>query len=151
VRLYASPLLIAVAWIWVALLLAAPLAAAGVPLSAATYAFGSLICHQQHTRSLHLGGAQLPVCARCTGLYAGAAFGVLLFPLLRAERLCPAGVTMSRLRLVLIASAIPTAASWGLEAAGLAHPSNVARLIAALPLGAVVGAVVLATAAGRLR
>ena len=37
------------------------------------YAIGSLICHQLPERSFHLWGAQLPVCARCTGIYAGAA------------------------------------------------------------------------------
>jgi hypothetical protein len=84
-------------------------------------------------------------------LYAGAAFGALLLPLMRRDWLRPPAVATSRLRLLLIASAILTAGTWGLEAAGLAHPSSIARLITAMPLGMVVGAVVIATAAGRLR
>src|SRR5215510_4200237 len=41
--------------------------------SAAVYQVGSLVCHQLSERSFHVWGAQLPVCARCTGLYTGAA------------------------------------------------------------------------------
>src|SRR5262249_21933132 len=41
--------------------------------SAAVYQVGSLVCHQLSERSFHVWGAQLPVCARCTGLYSGAA------------------------------------------------------------------------------
>jgi uncharacterized membrane protein len=41
------------------------------------YGFGSAICHQRVERSFHLFGAQLPVCARCTGIYVGAAVAAL--------------------------------------------------------------------------
>ena len=34
------------------------------------YQLGSLICHQRPERSFHLAGVQMPVCARCFGLYA---------------------------------------------------------------------------------
>jgi hypothetical protein len=56
---------------WVSALTAAPY----LPLPAAglLYLFGSRICHQIAVRSLHIGEAQLPVCARCYGIYAGAA------------------------------------------------------------------------------
>ena len=40
------------------------------------YAAGSIVCHQIPERSFHIAGVQLPVCARCTGLYAGALAGV---------------------------------------------------------------------------
>jgi len=33
---------------------------------------GYAICHQLPSHSFHLGGRQLPLCARCTGIYLGA-------------------------------------------------------------------------------
>ena len=53
------------------------------PAAAVAYLLGSQICHQIAERSFHLAGAQLPVCARCTGIYAGFAAGVVLATLSR--------------------------------------------------------------------
>src|SRR5438552_2016659 len=63
--------------------LALPLASFAVVQTTAThawyafafgvYAIGSLVCHQLPERSFHLESVPLPVCARCTGIYAGAA------------------------------------------------------------------------------
>src|SRR5918994_6016912 len=39
------------------------------------YAAGSMICHQLPDRSFFIDGRQLPVCARCTGLYISGAVG----------------------------------------------------------------------------
>ena len=36
-------------------------------------------CHQRSDRSLFFRGCQFPVCARCTGLFAGQAAGIALF------------------------------------------------------------------------
>jgi uncharacterized membrane protein len=38
----------------------------------------SLVCHQQPERSFYLFGAPVAVCARCLGIYLGAAVGLLL-------------------------------------------------------------------------
>ena len=35
------------------------------------------VCHQRPERSFHVAGVQLPVCARCTGLYVSGAAGAL--------------------------------------------------------------------------
>ena len=51
------------------------------------YLFGGRICHQIAERSFFLDGAQMPVCARCLGIYAGAAVALLLS---RPEGLAPA-------------------------------------------------------------
>ena len=56
----------------------------------AIYAIGGVVCHQLEPRSFHLWGRQMPVCARCTGIYAGAALGALLAAARpRAVRLSP--------------------------------------------------------------
>ena len=43
----------------------------------AVYLVGGLLCHQRPERSFFLWGSQMPVCARCTGIYVGAAIFVL--------------------------------------------------------------------------
>ena len=50
--------------------------------AAAVYAAGSLVCHQRPERSFHLAGAQLPVCARCLGLYVGGFVGAIAWVLM---------------------------------------------------------------------
>src|ERR1700759_4044801 len=40
----------------------------------------ALICHQRPERSFWIFGTPLAVCARCLGIYAGAAAGLLLRP-----------------------------------------------------------------------
>jgi uncharacterized membrane protein len=39
-------------------------------------AVGYAICHRIDLRSFHLGDRQLPLCARCTGIYLGVVFGL---------------------------------------------------------------------------
>ncbi|MBI3491378.1 MAG: DUF2085 domain-containing protein [Acidobacteria bacterium] len=46
--------------------------------AATVYEAGAVLCHQLPARSFHLWSAQLPVCARCTGIYAGAAITSLI-------------------------------------------------------------------------
>jgi uncharacterized membrane protein len=71
---------VAAAATWALLLLLAPFMASrshatafGTALVIAVYAVGSVVCHQLRERSFHLWIAQMPVCARCTGIYFGAA------------------------------------------------------------------------------
>jgi hypothetical protein len=74
-----------------AYVVAAPHAAFPVALIAtAAYAAGSIVCHQLPQRSFHLWGVQLPVCARCTGIYIGAALASV------AAVACDCGRTASR-------------------------------------------------------
>jgi uncharacterized membrane protein len=40
-------------------------------------AIGYAVCHRIDLRSFHLGNRQLPLCARCTGMYLGAMLGLL--------------------------------------------------------------------------
>jgi uncharacterized membrane protein len=131
-------LLTSAAVLWAGLLLLAPHGLqSGHPAAtlgaASIYAASGRICHQQPARSFAAAGMRLPVCARCTGLYLSGALGALLAWAPRRRR------PLSRDRLVLIACAVPTALTWGLEAAGLAAFSNEARALAALPLGGAAG------------
>jgi len=131
-----APFLLTIAaLLWTAALLAAPAALARPAFaapSAVIYAASSRICHQRPERSFNLAGTQLPVCARCFGLYVAGALGA-------------AAAWSSRRRLgrqtraVLALAAIPTAVTWTAEVAGLAAFSNTARALAALPLGLVGG------------
>ncbi|MDO4530846.1 MAG: DUF2085 domain-containing protein [Bacillota bacterium] len=36
--------------------------------------FGAAVCHRMAERSLYFDGMQMPLCARCTGIYLGAFF-----------------------------------------------------------------------------
>ena len=137
------------AGLWLALLLAAP--ALPAPLSAAVYAFGSLICHQQPERSFHLAAFQLPVCARCFGIYAGAAAGTLAAAWLRPKTTGPNGGTRRRMARVLatrrwsvtLAAGVPTMATFALEWIGAWQPSNATRALAGVPLGFAVALVLM--------
>ena len=126
---------------WLALLTLAPLVPA--PLAAALYAVGAQICHQRPDRSFHLFAAQLPVCGRCLGLYAGAACGsmVALAASVRAR------IASWSLRALLIAASIPTALTLVAEWSGVWGGSNAVRAAAALPLGCAVALVVAQAAA----
>ena len=95
----------------------------------ALFPIGHYICHQRPERSFFVGGQQLPVCARCTGLYIGAA---LAGPLAIAFA---SSLTSVRARWVLGLAAVPTLVTWTLEFARIVPFSNVSRFIAALPLG----------------
>lgn len=114
--------------------------AGGVPSVAAGlfHAACGRICHQQPGRSFARAGVQWPVCGRCAGLYAGAVVGawVAWGDLRRRRRRRLAVPAPGTWRLPLVAAALPTALTWGLEASGLAGVSTAIRFAAALPLGA---------------
>jgi len=44
------------------------------------------VCHQLDGRSLHLFGAPLPVCTRCSAIYFAFLLGTALYPLFRSVR-----------------------------------------------------------------
>lgn len=153
------------AFVWIAALLWAPTPAAGIAdgwrsraayAAALVYVAGSYVCHQRPERSFHRAGAQLPVCARCFGLYAGGFFGVLAWAgfagigsaaSTRATRI----LRSRRLRLTLIMAALPTMISLAVAWLGWWDVPNAPRAVSALPLGSAIGALVAAFAAGDLR
>ena len=127
---------------WLAALVIAPAALhssyhAISSAASAIYTAGSFICHQRPERSFSIAGGKMPVCARCTGLYASAALAAPLVWLFGA------GGSSGRARTVFALAALPTVATWLLEFSGVMPFSNAARAAAALPLGFVAAWLVL--------
>ncbi|MDI6765416.1 MAG: DUF2085 domain-containing protein [Bacteroidota bacterium] len=58
-------------------------------ISKSLYDVYSPICHQYESRSIHLGGYKLGVCARCFGIYFGFLLGVGLIPFLSSKQTFP--------------------------------------------------------------
>lgn len=147
--------LASIALLWCAALVASPVWDR-VSVSAIVYAAGSLICHQQADRSFHIGGHQLPVCARCFGLYAGSVAGVLLWAAVAGSGRRPSGrarawLTSPRMRVVLAVAAAPTVITVAAAWTGIWDAGNAMRAALAVPLGGAIGALVTAWAAGDLR
>jgi uncharacterized membrane protein len=118
----------------VSLIVVAPLAAAGGHngLAFAIYrAFGTL-CHQIPERSYFIDGHKLAVCARCTGIYAGFTFTLLLYPLVRSLR-----NTSTPPRSLLIFAALPLAIDFSLTFFGIWENTHTSRLLTGLLLGSV--------------
>ena len=128
------PLLVVAAVAWAVVLLTAPWLPP--PLTAVVYELGAYICHQRPDRSFHIATSQLPVCARCIGVYCGAAIGGLAIPAFRR---------LVRSRLAIAAAVVPGLVSWLLEWTGLAHPDNATRAATGAVAGFVIAAVLLAT------
>jgi len=106
------------------------------PVAAVAYLSGSLVCHQRPERSFHPWGVQMPVCARCFGLYAPAPLGAALALAAGAGwfgRRRP--MTVRQVRALLVATGLPTAVAWSAEGLGLVAFSPAIRFAAALPLG----------------
>ncbi len=108
-------------------------------------ALGSLICHQLPERSFVVAGRQLPVCARCTGLYVSGVVGFVGWCAWKAARgWRPFAVSPRPALAIVIAAGIPTALSYATGIAGVWDGSNVTRALLAVPLGVSAGAVVAA-------
>ena len=103
------------------------------------YAVGWLICHQRPERSFHLAGAQLPVCARCLGLYAGGAAGAIGLGDGRAVASVRLAGAFCRHRLGRHWSA--NGRDRDRRVAGVGDPSNAWRATLAVPLGVAGGLV----------
>lgn len=116
------------------------------------FAIGAVVCHQIPERSFFVDGQQLPVCARCTGLYASAAAGLLgwlAFKTARGWR--PFAVPPRTALTVLAVAAVPTALSVLSGTVGLVDGTNISRAVLAIPLGATAGAIVAAVGTKDLR
>ena len=116
------------------LIVVAPLAAAGghSELAHGLYgAFGTL-CHQLPERSYFIEGHKFAVCSRCTGLYAGFAFMLLLYPLIRSLK-----TTVTPPLIWLLLAAIPLLIDFSLTFLGVWENTHTSRLLTGLLLGGV--------------
>lgn len=150
----AAVLMAGAAWMG-ALLAAAPGLGAGSPsgrlAAAGVYVVGQRLCHQRPDRSFAWQGRALPVCARCLGLYVAVPFGACLAAIGRPRLRSPArrrGELSARA--VLVAAAVPTIATVGLEVVAGVPMTNAVRAATAAPLGATVAWIVAAWAGGDL-
>lgn len=118
-------------------------------LATCVYAIGAMVCHQLPERSFLLAGTPLPVCARCTGIYAGAALGTGLALVMRPRTPSPfeSDRTVRRWRMALVAGVAPSAVTLLLEWTTGRVPGNAIRALAGLPIGIVVAGFVMATVA----
>jgi uncharacterized membrane protein len=146
-RLMAARALAATAILWSATIFAAAYAASASgrmhgtvssSLAAVVYGIGSVLCHQRPERSFHVWSVQLPVCARCTGIYVGAAAAGLTALATTAAR------DISRPLAALVLAASPALATLVYEWTTGAMPSNGIRAASGVVLGAAVMAVLLA-------
>lgn len=113
------------------LIVIAPLTAEGQVSNSIYHAFAAL-CHQLPERSYFIDGHKLAVCSRCTGLYAGFAFTMLLYPLIR-----PLKTIDWPPREWLILSAVPMAIDFGLTFFGIWENTHTSRLLTGILLGVV--------------
>lgn len=75
-------------------------------------------CHQMPERSFFYKGKQFPVCARCTGAFAGHFLAVILFIF---------GKQLPFKYCCLLLSIM--GADWGIQEAGLLPSTNIRRLV----------------------
>ena len=130
-------------------------------LTLAVYAIGSVVCHQRPERSFYLWSHQMPVCARCTGIYVGAALAAIVVAFrrrgpARPRRADPSTLVLSLskdelragtwvgpyARMVLALAALPTIATLVYEWTTGVTSSNWIRAASGLCLGAAVAALI---------
>jgi uncharacterized membrane protein len=106
---------------WLAAVLAAPHgidapARTGARLGAAgIYVAGRFVCHQKPERSFTAHGHPLPVCARCTGIYAAAPLACLLalaWPAGRGRRLWAWGASPRALAIAAAPAIVTVVVEW---------------------------------------
>ena len=118
----------------VTLIVIAPVAAAGghTEIAEGIYRGFGIFCHQRPDRSYFVDGHKLAVCSRCTGLYAGFALTLLIYPLLRSLR---SVVTPPRKFLFL--GALPLLVDFSLTFFGIWENTHTSRLLTGALLGSV--------------
>jgi uncharacterized membrane protein len=103
----------------------------------AVYLAGSIVCHQLPSRTFQLWSHPMPVCARCTGIYVGAALAVVA---LVSGRVGWSGGQFApeTARRTLAVAALPALATIVFEWMAGETPSNAVRALTGIPLGGVV-------------
>jgi hypothetical protein len=129
-----------------------------------------MICHQRPERSFQLFAVPMPVCARCTGIYVGAALMAIVVVVRRShgpveQRSTAEGARTARAlgrverpdaasgldpaRRVLLVSVLPSAATLVYEWSTGLMPAHWVRATSGAPLGAAVAWIVCRAATAR--
>ncbi len=105
---------------------------------------GSAVCHQDPTHSFFIAGLQMPLCARCTGMYLGALLSFLFHFLQGRNGRFPPRYVLIVLGLFFLAFAMDSlnslAASLG-KVWNIYQTTNLTRLATGMGAGIVIGAV----------
>lgn len=117
------------------LIVVAPVTAASGHSEVAKGIYGAFatLCHQLPERSYFIDGHQLAVCSRCTGIYAGFAFTLLLYPLIRSLK----NPVMPRPSWLLLAL-LPLAIDFAVNFFGIWQNTHTSRLLTGAFLGSAV-------------
>ncbi|MGQ0604182.1 MAG: DUF2085 domain-containing protein [Anaerolineales bacterium] len=110
-------------------------------------AVGYAICHRIDLRSFHIGDRAMPLCARCTGIYLGALFGVVAMALMGRARAgyIPATPVLIALVGFIGAMGVDGANSYASLFPNLPHlyePQNWLRMVTGTFNGLAVGALI---------
>ena len=150
-------MLLTLSLLWASALIAVPYLAGhagGNPQISRTaglaYLVGSLVCHQRPERSFHPWGVQVPVCARCEGIYLAAPFAIALVLAghLRGARALRSRWMWQRL---IVSACLPTILTLMWEWTTGEMTSGIVRATAGVALGTAIAATVAAVAVGELR
>ncbi len=95
------------------------------PVIHAVYISGDYMCHQHSNRSFFINGNQMPYCSRCTGIFTGLAFGLLLSAIFR--------VRIGFLLYFIIL--IPLAVDGGLQLLTPYESTNIMRIVTGMLVG----------------
>jgi uncharacterized membrane protein len=116
-------------------------------------AFGYAVCHRIDARSFQIGTRQLPLCARCSGMFFGALLGLVFLTLTFPKRAgMPSKVFFIPLGIMVFAFALDGINSYVTLMKGLGtsffssiptlyEPNNTLRLLTGTGMGLVIAAV----------
>ena len=92
-----------------------------------------VLCHGIPERCLELFGTPMPICARCTGIYAGMLFGLLVY---LCSAAIPGGAAPPRMAVLhLLILVAPLAIDGITQAVGLRESTNLLRIATGLLAG----------------
>jgi uncharacterized membrane protein len=81
-----------------------------------------VLCHGMPERSLEVFGTTMPICARCTGIYAGLLAGILAFGVLPR-------IETAVLKVAVMVALIPIGLDGLTQAAGFRESNNPLRIV----------------------
>ncbi len=117
-------------------------------------ALGYAVCHRIDARSFHIGTRQLPLCARCSGMYLGALLGLVFLTLTVSKRAgMPSKGLFVPLGLLVIAFGVDGVNSYFTLMRGIGtplfssiptlyEPNNTLRLLTGTGMGLVIAVVI---------